>query len=155
MSGRTLIWPNPSPRKVGGAVRTKNSPILPKTEFFNSMGGKCAFAAVQRGLSDTARADLQYDKTGKVPFRDASSGNRKSAASANSFCSQGLVDMPLWRFGAIARYDVKISLTQGYAADRSIDACGVQSYSDLHLARTTIRERNVPRRSWLKASQSN
>lgn len=37
MSGRRPIWPNPSPRKVGGALRTKISPVLPKTEFFNSI----------------------------------------------------------------------------------------------------------------------
>lgn len=38
MNVRRPIWPNPSPRKVGRAVRTKISPISPKMEFFNKIG---------------------------------------------------------------------------------------------------------------------
>jgi hypothetical protein len=30
MSGKKLVWPNPSPRKVGYALRKKISPILQK-----------------------------------------------------------------------------------------------------------------------------
>lgn len=56
MSGRRPIWPNGSRNKFGRALRAKILLILPKTEFFNSIGGKRPFAAFTWALLVTRRS---------------------------------------------------------------------------------------------------
>jgi hypothetical protein len=67
MSRRRLIWPNPSLQKVSRDVRTKNSPISSKPEFFNTISPQQTnrfFAACVRSKVYAATAKNSVSQRG-------------------------------------------------------------------------------------------
>ncbi len=103
------FWPGSRPNQCFGDVCNSNGPLRANlascsyaSDFGRKMrvrvfrvfqhkgGGKCEFAALQQGFSETAKADLRHNEPASVLFRDSPSGLRTFAAGNMKGCSAGL-----------------------------------------------------------------